>query len=117
MMQAIRPELSSASRVAPDFPVPAPEPKLNKHAGKASSRHAVRADTTSNAVSEHKWACLYGCGFQHSSWNKVEKHEAHCPAATATGPWPLLLQAKHNDDSGFETAPESAASCGVHHAP
>jgi len=36
------------------------------------------------------------------------KHEVHCPAAT--GPRPSLLPAEHNDDSGFETAPESAAS-------
>jgi hypothetical protein len=36
------------------------------------------------------------------------KHEVHCPAAT--GPRPSLLPAEHDDDSGFETAPESAAS-------
>jgi hypothetical protein len=113
MMQAIRPESSSASKVAPNFPVPIPEPKPNKCAGKTSGRHDVRADTvradsTFKPVSENIWTCLHSCGFQHSSWSKAMKHEVHCPAAT--GPRPSLLPAEHNDDSGFETAPESAAS-------
>jgi len=114
MMQAIRPksESSSASKVAPNFPVPIPEPKPNKRAGKASGqasgKHVVRADTECGNVSGHKWTCLHDCGFNNSSWSKVDKHEAHCPAAT--GPRPSLLKAEHDDDSGFETAPESAAS-------
>jgi len=96
MMQAIRPKLSSASKVAPNFPVPIPEPKPNKRAGKTSGRHdvrvdTVRADSTSKPVSENIWTCLHGCGFQHSSWSKAMKHEVHCPAAT--GPRPSGQQA------------------------